>query len=68
MVDHSETGPFDDQTTFDHSKARHIQFSDPQCTLNDHPLCFLTAFCSEVTSQLLSRKGGGAPDLKNPDP
>ena len=33
-----------------------------------HPLCFLTAFCCDATSQLFSWKGGGALDVKNPDP
>ena len=31
-------------------------------------LCFGTAFTSDVTAQLNSRKRGGAPDTKKPDP
>ena len=32
-----------------------------------YPHCFGTAFNCDVTTQLNSRKGGGAPDTKNPD-
>ena len=40
-----------------------LQGSNPPFTnLITHPRC------SDVTSQLFSRKGGGAPDVKNPDP
>ena len=45
-------------------------FSTKQHPLNNfvsYPLCFLTAFCSDVTSQLFCRERGGASDSKNPD-
>ena len=32
--------------------------------LINYPLCFLTAFCPEVTSQLFSWERGGASDVK----
>ena len=40
----------------------------PLTNLITHPLCFLAAFCSDVTSQLFSWKGGGASDVKKPRP
>ena len=46
-----------------------VQGSTPPLTnLITHPLCFLTASCSDVTSQLFSWERGGASDVKNPDP
>ena len=38
------------------------------CSKMSHPLCFLTAFSSDATSQLFSWERGGASDVKNPDP
>ena len=40
----------------------------PLSNLITHPLCSLTAFYSDVTSQLFSWEMGGASDVKNPDP
>ena len=40
----------------------------PLTNFVNYPLCFLTAFCSDVTSQLFSWERGGASDIKNPDP
>ena len=36
----------------------------PLTNLITHPLCFFTAFCSDVTSQLFSWERGGAQDVK----
>ena len=46
----------------------HCKVAPPLTNLITHPLCFLTAFCSDVTSQLFSWERGGALDVKNPDP
>ena len=34
MVDHLKTRAFVNRSTSDHSKAGHVWFSDPHCTLN----------------------------------
>ena len=46
-----------------------LQGSTPTLTnFINHPLYFLTAFRSDVMSQLNSRERGGASDWKNPEP
>ena len=45
----------------------HCKVAPPLTNFVNYPLCFLTAFCSDVISRLFSKERGGASDSKNPD-
>ena len=45
----------------------HSKVAPPLSLFSFYPLCFLTALCCDVTSQLFTRERGGVLGLKNPD-